>query len=301
MSLAVEAPSVAQRPPAIAGSTFMEAVIADLSCHRYVPNDTAQNPYFQTSLELVDQWSASPGHTLEDADIMLDYIMDLPHDRTVDIFHRNTLLSSLELVSNPSAQLAENEVRSSIRRDEAERALDLQGVLDAGDTRHPHLIKQALGGACVTSLLSREGLAMPLMPHENLNYDANRHAGKLIGVKGRTLKQGQRYAVVNNCGGFAEGHITSRTPFFKDHFKRVRILSVCCDLSLDGTDGRRALPRILGAMQRELDGEATTTDTTMLDSLGQSLTDLVIRDESRKGRRATERQKNIHYFASRQA
>lgn len=288
MSLTTEAPTTQGTPAHAVGDMYMQYAIANLACHEGVSGDVTGEDYFQASVRLVRQWrDERDGYDNAAPTVTREEIAELPGERTVDIFHRNTLLTAWDLVSGRDEQVAD-ETASTVRINEAERALDLCEVINAGDMREPRLLKQALGGACITALLNRnEGVAMPFMPHQNLNFRRDPHSGVLLRSNGKT--RDQRYGVIYTCGGFTEAHADGDTDpqkaFLKRYVKQVRVLSVCCDLRIDDRDGRRALPTILDAMQREIDNEETRQDRVLLDMLGRRLTGAILGDSSRRGRR----------------
>jgi hypothetical protein len=284
MSLSTEAPSTHQNPVVTARDTYIRYAVASLPYHRAVPDELAEDAFFATSLELTREWQEvlqTPNDKQQALPRMPRAVIEeLPRERTVDIFHSNTLLAAWDLAASRSSEVSDD-LRATVRINEAERALDLKDIIDENLAQQPQFLKRALGGACVTSLLNRQGFAMPLMAHQNLDYLSNPHAGILIQSTGKM--RNQPYGVSYACGGFIEGHTGHARSFLGHYFRQIRVLSVCCDLSIDGNDGRRSLPLILSAMQNEIDGQILPRERAMLDTLGRRVAGVILGAPNRVG------------------
>lgn len=292
MSLSFETTSAtAELPTFTAGRMYMQYAVSDLASHRNANESLLDSPFFAQSIELTRAWQLEQTEGVPiDNQRTQDAILELPHDRTVDVFYRNTLHTALALVTNRYHEVDETTIATA-RIDEAERALDVRDALYEKETEPRSPLRPILGAACVNALLNRRGFAMPPMPHQSIDYRNNPHAGVLLRQGDHTLHTSQRYDVMFNCGGFAEGHdSTNQKSLLGQRFKRVRLLSVCCDLRLITEDGRTDLPDILDALESDLEGTASPGDRALLDLLGDRLATTITGDESRKGIRATARQ-----------
>lgn len=295
MSLPTETVANAQSTPTYtAGRMYMEYVTSDLACHQHAPDRFHADPFFTDSLELAHAWESlrqapDSSTNLQYVESLEQHIGSLTATASHETYYADTLNIATTLVGQREAEVTE-ELQELAYTDAVEYALELRNQIHNHYDEKPYRLLHILGNTTVLALFNRRGFAMPPMPHQVIHFANNPHGGVLLRKGDYTLHAPQRFDTSYTCEGFAEDHAQPSHSARENRLKRVRILSVCCDLRLTGDDGREELFDIVNILDSDLDESASKGDLELLDSISDRLISTLMYDESRKGTRLTRRQ-----------
>lgn len=267
----------------------------------YEAERAAGDPFFEASTQFVQAVQAYPqlkpnelGKTPE-IDEAVNTIVKLPVGQSrLNGYAQASLLHACGLVADRYEHIP-IPLRQSVYEHTIEHAITAQNMLqhpssDKARDRLTHF----LGGSIVTILPTRDGgLAMAPLAHQRADYKTNPHDGVLLGSPYARINAPVAYAVVAECGGFAEGHDPSNQNRIKQQYlRRVHILSMCCDLQLAG-QSKQNTNQLVELLQDDAAGVTSPTEKALLSNLAQRVVATLVSDESRRGTQLTHRQRWI--------
>ena len=272
-------------------------VVEDLKCHTGQSHEAKKaegNPFFEASMEFARTLQIHHPLTADELgqtpemDAVVDSIVKLPAQWSkLNKYAQMSLFHASGLVANRVEHI-QNPLQKSVYDHAVNHAIFTRDMLqDTSErtNRQVAKLKHAMGSAVTLALLTKQGFAMPALPHQLIDYRCNPHDGVLLRAADTPVSAAYLFAVVDECAGYTEGHTAeNRRTIRGKYLKRTRILSTCCDLKLPDEEGPQDVDTLVNLLQRDVANEdVLPEEKDWISKLGRSLVDALLNGEGRRG------------------